>query len=194
MYSQSPLCARSLTPVLAEIWFFKSLDRWCQTKGPLPNLGRLTVYFTLFLFLCIFIVILVAAMEVFSDSFVKFNFFLYPLFFYNFLHFLQPVQQVGNQHQNSAFFYINIFHFWRGKFTLAPFTNFERKQGRNGWTNGKLFFYINKWTGRTKLLKSLYPTVHYTGVFFQPTAAVFYNTNNLAVRRIWESGRLRKGR
>ncbi len=43
MYSQSPLCARSLTPVLAEIWFFKSLDRGCRTKGPLPNLGRLTV-------------------------------------------------------------------------------------------------------------------------------------------------------
>ncbi len=46
MYSQSPLCARSLTPVLAEIWFFKSLDRGCRTKGPLPNLGRLTVCFT----------------------------------------------------------------------------------------------------------------------------------------------------
>ncbi len=43
LYSQSPLCTRSLTPVLAEIWFFKSLDRGSRTKGPLPNLGRLTV-------------------------------------------------------------------------------------------------------------------------------------------------------
>ncbi len=46
MYSQSPLCARSLTQVLAEIWFFKSLDRGCRTKGPLPNLGRLTVQYS----------------------------------------------------------------------------------------------------------------------------------------------------
>ncbi len=44
IYSHSPLCTRLLTPVLAEIWFFKSLDRVCRTKGPLPNLGRLTVY------------------------------------------------------------------------------------------------------------------------------------------------------
>ncbi len=44
IYSQSPLCTRSLTPVLAEIWFFKSLDRGCGTKGLLPNLGRLTVH------------------------------------------------------------------------------------------------------------------------------------------------------
>ncbi len=43
IYSQSPLCTRSLTRVLAEIWFFKSLDRGCRTKGPLLNLGRLTV-------------------------------------------------------------------------------------------------------------------------------------------------------
>ncbi len=43
IYSQSPLCSRSLTSVPAEIWFFKSLDRGCRTKGPLPNLGRLTV-------------------------------------------------------------------------------------------------------------------------------------------------------
>ncbi len=44
IYSHSPLCTRLLTPVLAEIWFFKSFDRGCRTKGPLPNLGRLTVH------------------------------------------------------------------------------------------------------------------------------------------------------
>ncbi len=46
IYSLSPLCTRSLTSVTAEIWFFKSLDRGCRTKGPLPNLGRLTVVVT----------------------------------------------------------------------------------------------------------------------------------------------------
>jgi hypothetical protein len=48
IYSHSPLCTRSLIPVLAEIWFFKNLDRGCRTKGPLPNLGRLTVWITKF--------------------------------------------------------------------------------------------------------------------------------------------------
>jgi hypothetical protein len=44
IYSLLPLCTRSLTSVLAEIWFFKTSNRGCRTKGPLPNLGRLTVY------------------------------------------------------------------------------------------------------------------------------------------------------
>jgi hypothetical protein len=44
IYSQSPLCTRSLPSFPAEIGFFKSSDRGCRTKGPLPNLGRLTVY------------------------------------------------------------------------------------------------------------------------------------------------------
>ncbi len=53
IYSLSPLCTRSLTSVTAEIWFFKSLGRGCRTKGPLPNLGRLTV-FRLLLTLAVF--------------------------------------------------------------------------------------------------------------------------------------------
>jgi hypothetical protein len=44
MYSLLPLNTRFLTSIPAEIWFFKSSDRGCRTKGPLPNLGRLTVY------------------------------------------------------------------------------------------------------------------------------------------------------
>ena len=44
IYSLSPLCTRSLTSAQAEIWFFNSSDSGCRTKGPLPNLGRLTVY------------------------------------------------------------------------------------------------------------------------------------------------------
>ena len=43
MYSLSPLCTRSLTSAQAEIWFFNSSDSGCRTKGPMPNLGRLTV-------------------------------------------------------------------------------------------------------------------------------------------------------
>ncbi len=43
IYSLSPLSTRSLTSAQAEIRFFKSWDRGCRTKGPLPNLGRLTV-------------------------------------------------------------------------------------------------------------------------------------------------------
>ncbi len=44
IYNIFPLCTRLLTSVLAELWFFKSSDRGCRTKGPLPNLGRLTVF------------------------------------------------------------------------------------------------------------------------------------------------------
>jgi hypothetical protein len=43
IYSLSPLCTRSLTSAQAEIWFFNSSDSGCRTKGPMPNLGRLTV-------------------------------------------------------------------------------------------------------------------------------------------------------
>jgi hypothetical protein len=43
IYSLSPLCTRSLTSAQVKIWFFKSLDSGCRTKGPMPNLGRLTV-------------------------------------------------------------------------------------------------------------------------------------------------------
>ncbi len=47
IYSLSPLCTRSLTSAQAEIWFFNSSDSGCRTKGPMPNLGRLTVCFDL---------------------------------------------------------------------------------------------------------------------------------------------------
>ncbi len=43
IYSLSPLYTRSLTSAQAEIWFFNSSDSGCRTKGPMPNLGRLTV-------------------------------------------------------------------------------------------------------------------------------------------------------
>ncbi len=43
-YSLSAFCTRLLTSFPAEIWFFKISDRGCRTKGPLPNLGRLTVF------------------------------------------------------------------------------------------------------------------------------------------------------
>jgi hypothetical protein len=43
IYSLSPLCTRSLTSAQAEIWFFNSSDSGCRTKGPMPNLGCLTV-------------------------------------------------------------------------------------------------------------------------------------------------------
>ncbi len=43
IYSLSSLCSRSLTSAQAEIWFFNSSDSGCRTKGPMPNLGRLTV-------------------------------------------------------------------------------------------------------------------------------------------------------
>jgi hypothetical protein len=43
IYSLSAFCTRLLTSFPAEIWFFKISDRGCRTKGPLPNLGRLTV-------------------------------------------------------------------------------------------------------------------------------------------------------
>ncbi len=43
IYSLSPLCTRSLTSAQAVIWFFNSSDSGCRTKGPMPNLGRLTV-------------------------------------------------------------------------------------------------------------------------------------------------------
>jgi hypothetical protein len=39
-----PLYTWFLTSIPAEIWFFKSSDRGCRTKGPLPNLRRLTVH------------------------------------------------------------------------------------------------------------------------------------------------------
>ncbi len=42
-YSLSPLCTWALTSLQAEVWFFKISNRGCRTKGPLPNLGRLTV-------------------------------------------------------------------------------------------------------------------------------------------------------
>ncbi len=43
IYSLSPLCTRSLTSAQAEIWVFNSSDSGCRTKGPMPNLGQLTV-------------------------------------------------------------------------------------------------------------------------------------------------------
>ncbi len=43
IYSLSRLCTRSLISAQAEIWFFNSSDSGCRTKGPMPNLGRLTV-------------------------------------------------------------------------------------------------------------------------------------------------------
>ncbi len=45
IYSLSAFCTRLLTSFPAEIWFFKITDRGCRTKGPLPNLGRLTVQY-----------------------------------------------------------------------------------------------------------------------------------------------------
>ena len=47
IYTASLLCTRSLTSAQAEIWFFNSSDSGCRTKGPMPNLGRLTAYIPL---------------------------------------------------------------------------------------------------------------------------------------------------
>ncbi len=79
MYSQSPLCARSLTPVLAEIWFFKSLDRGCRTKGPLPNLGRLTVL-SVHVYMVLFLDYLVEEKTRFKDFSCRYSTCMYCFF------------------------------------------------------------------------------------------------------------------
>jgi hypothetical protein len=55
IYSLSAFCTRLLTSFPAEIWFFKISDRGCRTKGPLPNLGRLTVLWMCTVLHCIWI-------------------------------------------------------------------------------------------------------------------------------------------